>query len=81
MVKEAKLDQSRKCYCGELWFEGELCILFAERQLGKSILAVQIGQRDKRKVCPCLLKFTLEAEKQKVVYFDFELSEKQFETR
>jgi RecA-family ATPase len=28
---------------GEFWFEGELCILYASSGLGKSILAVQIG--------------------------------------
>jgi hypothetical protein len=27
----------------EFWFEGELCILFADTGLGKSILSVQIG--------------------------------------
>lgn len=26
---------------GELWFESELCIMFADTNLGKSILAVQ----------------------------------------
>src|ERR1700730_3871393 len=28
---------------GKFWYEGELCILFADSNLGKSILAVQIG--------------------------------------
>jgi hypothetical protein len=28
---------------GEFWHEGELCILFADTNVGKSILAVQIG--------------------------------------
>ena len=28
---------------GEFWFEHELCILFSDTNVGKSILAVQIG--------------------------------------
>jgi KaiC/GvpD/RAD55 family RecA-like ATPase len=50
-----------------LWFEGEICILFADTNLGKSILAVQIA-------------ISLAAN-YKVLYFDFELSDKQFEAR
>ena len=50
-----------------LWYEGEICILFADTNLGKSILAVQIA-------------VDLSA-KYKVLYFDFELSDKQFEAR
>jgi hypothetical protein len=48
-----------------LWYEGEVCILFADTNLEKSILAVQIASQL--------------ASKYKVIYFDFELSEKQFE--
>lgn len=63
----------------EFWHEGEICILFSDSNLGKSILAVQIadsiskGQR--------IPGFKLEAKKQTVLYFDFELSPKQFEVR
>ena len=28
---------------GDFWYRGELCILFADTNVGKSILAVQIG--------------------------------------
>lgn len=62
-----------------LWFEGELCILFADTNLGKSILAVQIA--DSISKGNSIYGFCLEAEKQKVLYFDFELSDKQFEAR
>ena len=51
----------------ELWHEGEVCILFADTNTGKSILAVQIGEQ-------------LSAE-HLVLYFDFELSVKQLEVR
>ena len=50
-----------------LWYESEVCILFADTNLGKSILAVMIAVKI--------------AEDQKVIYFDFELSDKQFEAR
>ncbi len=62
-----------------LWFENELCILFADTNLGKSILAVQIADSIYRgKPVP---GFRIEAEMQEVLYLDFELSDKQFEAR
>lgn len=63
----------------EFWFEGEVCILFADTNLGKSILAVQIADSISRGLA--INGFSLEATKQKVLYFDFELSDKQFENR
>lgn len=50
-----------------LWYEGEVCCLFADSNLGKSIYAVQIGE---------VVSYS-----QKVLYFDFELSDKQFQLR
>ncbi|MBN1185457.1 MAG: AAA family ATPase [Bacteroidales bacterium] len=50
-----------------LFFDGELCILFGDTNLGKSILAVQIADEI--------------SQKQKVVYADFELSDMQFYLR
>jgi predicted DNA binding protein len=64
---------------GQLWFENELCILFADTNLGKSILAVQIGNSISKG--EAVKGFALEAGKQPVLYFDFELSRKQFEGR
>lgn len=64
---------------GELWHEEEICILFADSNLGKSILAVQIADSiSSGKPIP---GFKLNAEKQTVLYFDFEMSDKQFEKR
>lgn len=64
---------------GEFWHEGEICILFSDSNLGKSILAVQIADSiSKGQQIP---GFRMEAPKQKVLYFDFELSPKQFEVR
>ena len=50
-----------------LWNEGEVACLFAESNVGKSIFAVQIAEKI--------------AETQKVLYFDCELSDKQFQVR
>lgn len=53
----------------DLWFEGEVCILFSDTNVGKSILAVQIAQS---------IAYDLN---KTILYFDFELSDKQFEAR
>lgn len=78
-IEEAKSRPVPKKLFGELWFEGELCILFADSNVGKSILAVQIADSisKKKEIQP----FKLEAEKHAVLYLDFELGSKQFETR
>ena len=51
----------------ELWYEDEMCCLFADSNVGKSIYAVQIANEI--------------AQNQLVLYFDFELSAKQFQRR
>lgn len=63
----------------KFWHQGELCILFADTNTGKSILAVQIADSISRGVP--IDGFGLEHDEQEVVYLDFELSEKQFENR
>lgn len=49
------------------WMQGELCCLFADSNLGKSILAVQIAD--------------MISLRREVIYFDFELTDKQFQLR
>jgi hypothetical protein len=78
-IEQAKNRPTSKMLFGKLWFENELCILFADTNLGKSILAVQIGNSISKG--ETINGFDMEAEKQQVLYFDFELSDKQFETR
>jgi RNA polymerase sigma factor (sigma-70 family) len=78
-LEEANKRPIPKMLFDEFWFEGEVCILFADTNLGKSILAVQIADSISR-AFP-IQGFRLEAAKQKVLYFDFELSDKQFENR
>lgn len=50
------------------WYEGEVCCLFADTNVGKSIYAVQIAE-------------SIARSGKKVIYFDFELSDKQFQLR
>lgn len=64
---------------GQLWYEHEICILFSSSNLGKSILAVQIADAISRGADT--LGLMNEAQAQRVLYFDFELSDKQFEGR
>ncbi len=51
-----------------VWFEQEVACLFADTNVGKSILAVQIADE-------------IACEGHRVVYFDFEMSAKQFQMR
>lgn len=78
-IEQAKTRPIPQMLFGELWFEGEICILFADTNLGKSILAVQIGNSISKG--EQIRGFKLEAPKQPILYFDFELSDKQFENR
>ena len=64
---------------GPLWHEGELCILTADTNVGKSILGVQIADCITNGTGNSYLPFR--AEPQSVIYGDFELSYKQFENR
>ncbi len=78
-MKDAQnLPLQRKLF-GELWFENEECVLFAETNSGKSILAVQIAENisSGRVYAP----FDMTAGAQRVLYFDFELCERQFSVR
>jgi RecA-family ATPase len=78
-IEQAKGRPVPKMLFSEFWHENELCILFADTNLGKSILAVQIA--DSISKGEAIQGFKLEAEAQQVLYFDFELSDKQFENR
>ena len=69
----------KKKLAGELWFEGENAVLFADSNSGKSILAVQIADSISRGEALSPLELT--AEPQPVVYFDFEMEAPQFYAR
>jgi predicted ATP-dependent serine protease len=78
-IKEANEMPIPNQLFGSLWFEGEICILFASSNVGKSILGVQIADSisSGREIFP----LKMESPPQPVLYFDFELSAKQFENR
>lgn len=78
-IKESKTRPKPKKLFSELWYENELNILFADTNTGKSILSVQIADSISRG--KSIQGFQLEAEAQAVLLCDFELSDKQFETR
>ncbi len=64
---------------GDLWYRDELCILFADTNMGKSVLAVQIGDSLSRG--EPLWDLGGAGQPEKVLYFDFELSATQFRKR
>jgi len=67
LLTESMSKESPKALWLSLWFEGQICCLFANSGNGKSIYAVQIAASI--------------AKTRKVLYFDFELSEAQFTER
>jgi len=75
----ARREPEAKMLLGELWHQGELCMLFADTNIGKSILAVQIGESIARG--QTIAPFTCQAPPTRVLYIDFELSKTQFGLR
>lgn len=63
----------------KLWFEGELSILFAETNVGKSILGVQIADSITKGIPIPDLEPVKSASS--VLFLDFEMSDKQWEAR
>jgi RecA-family ATPase/Trp operon repressor len=78
-MNEASKRAMPKKLFGSLWHSGELSVLFADTGVGKTMLAVQIadGVSSGKSIEP----FTNEAEAQKILYIDFELTDKQFQMR
>lgn len=63
---------------GDFWWENELVFLFADSGIGKSILATQIACEIAKGESECV---DVEAPPQTVLYFDFELSDRQLARR
>lgn len=82
-LSEAKVTPVPKMLAGEFWFEGELCILFADTNVGKSIFAVQVADAISRgkNIESGSHLLAVETPPQRVCYFDFELTKKQLESR
>ena len=74
-----KREPAAKMRFGEFWHRGELCILFANTNIGKSILAVQIA--NSIALGKPITPFALRTKPAKVLYIDFELTAKQFYKR
>lgn len=66
-LKEAVNEKDPDPLWKSLWYESEICCLFADTNLGKSILSVQIAEEI--------------AKSKRVALFDFELTAKQFQIR
>ena len=66
-LQEAKMRPDPRDLYWTLWYEGEVCCLFADSNLGKSIFAVQMADEI--------------AHTRNVLYVDCELSDKQFQLR
>ena len=64
---------------GKFWHQNELCILFADTNVGKSVLAVQIADSISRG--QPIGTLPMDAPAVPVLYFDFELSDQQFRHR
>lgn len=64
---------------GSFWHQNELCMLFADSNAGKSVLAVQIGNSIARG--KAIGPFAMQAKAAKVLYIDFELTTLQFYQR
>ena len=78
-LADARIKPIPRMLFSEFWHEGELCILVADTNTGKSILAVQIADCIARGRSDSI--YRVEADPQQVLYLDFELSDKQFELR
>lgn len=66
LLEAQKQPDPRKLW-KEFWFENEVCCLFADSNVGKSVLAVQIAAEISKT--------------DRVLYYDFEQSAKQFQMR
>jgi len=78
-LEDAEKRPEQRALFGDFWLEGELSILFSDSGRGKSTLAVQIAEAIARGKPIPPMESSCEA--QSVLYFDFELSEKQFAAR
>jgi RecA-family ATPase len=79
-MKMARHTTAPRRLFGELWYEHELCILFADTNMGKSFLAVQLGiaLANGQAIAP----FAADLDRGlRLLYIDFELNTKQFELR
>ncbi|MEI8205082.1 MAG: AAA family ATPase [Bacteroidota bacterium] len=78
-LKDAKSQPEIRKLLSEIWMSNELHILFADTGMGKSIYGVAVA--DKLSKGENFFIFQNECEAQIVLYYDFELSDRQFRKR
>lgn len=78
VIEDGKKKPPIRRLWGDFWWENELVFLFADSGIGKSILATQIACEIARGESECM---EVEMPPQKVLYFDFELSDRQIARR
>ena len=79
-LRNGRGEDKPKMLFGEFWHQYELAILLADTNVGKSVLAVQIGN-SLAASCPINSRFSIETAPLQVAYIDFELSGMQFRQR
>lgn len=78
-IEEAKTTPNPKMLFSEFFHEGEVCFLFADTNMGKSVLGIQCAQSFASG--EVIDGFKMDAEPQNTLVIDFELSAKQQELR
>lgn len=88
VLKETRgLPELKKLF-GDCWVEGEICVFVGDSNVGKTILAMQIGLAiaDPKRIHHSTYKtedkhFEVNCSAQTVLFFDFELSDRKFAKR
>lgn len=79
ILADAIATPTPKMLFSEFWHQGQLAVLFGKDGIGKSLLAVQMAEAITRGTP--VNGFVTEAPAQKVLYFDFASSDRQFARR
>lgn len=80
-IQAGLLEPEINSLLGDVWQIGELAILFGGTGTGKSIFAVQIADALSKGESVCPEHLRNECQPQIVLFFDFELTDKQFQVR
>ncbi len=72
-IERAKKQPIPQKLFGTLWYESEICLLFSDTNVGKTILALQIANSITSG--KAIKNFEMNASTQTVIMFDFELND------
>lgn len=81
VMQDAEVQPEQHMMVGPLWLKGQVAIFYGESGNGKSILAYQIGEALASGIGIFPKTLMNECERQRVLYFDFELSDRQLYKR